>query len=282
MTITEALDKAYIKLEKNVKQPRLDAEVVLSSLLKKDRSYLTAHGREELPTLEARQFEKLIKRRAENEPLAYILGYQPFYSQNFFVNKHTLIPRPETEQLIDEIEKHFRPTDKLTIIDVGTGCGNIALTLAREFKNSAVFALDISKRALKVAEKNKTNLQIKNVKFLHSDLLSVLPKVRADIIVANLPYLTTKDLKNSPTAKELSFEPRKALLAKNNGLGLIYKIIKQGVTAMNPKGKMYLECEPSQSQQIEKWIKKEKLPYNFTVIKDFNKHDRVIILELVK
>ena len=282
MTITEALDKAYKKLRTNVEQPRLDAEVVLSSLLKKDRSYLTAHGTETLKTVKARQFEKLINRRSKNEPLAYILGYQPFYSQNFLVNKHTLIPRPETEQLIDEIKKHFRPTDKLTIIAVGTGCGNIALTLAKEFKNSAVFALDISKRALKIAEKNKANLEIKNVKFLHSDLLSVLPNMKADIIVANLPYLTKKDLKDSPTAKEISFEPSMAFLAKDEGLALIKKIMKQGATAMNPKGKMYLECDPSQSKKIKNWLKKEKLPYKFKVIKDFNKHDRVIILELVK
>lgn len=283
-TIEQALNKACQGLENKVRQPRLDAEVVLSCLLNKDRSYLIAHSNAPLEKVQNKKFKKLIKRRGKSEPLAYITGAQPFYSQNFIVNKNTLIPRPETEQLIDLIKNNHAPHQDLTIIDLGTGSGNIGLTLAKDFANSEVLALDIDKKALKIAQLNRYKLQIKNITFLKSNLLQEAQKheTKADIIVANLPYLTKEDIKSSPTQKELYYEPRKALLAKDFGLALIKKSIKQSLSIFKPNGVFYLEFHPTQTKKLAKWIKSEQLPFETEIIKDFSNRERFVILKFVE
>lgn len=219
---------------------RLDAELIVARTLNQDRSFLPAHPDYEFSPQELAQIEAWATRRRAGEPLAYIFGEKAFYGRDFIVTPVTLIPRPETEALID-LAKTFRPR---TILDVGTGSGCIAITLALELPQAIVSAVDISSAALKVAAKNTQKLGA-TVHFAQSDLLEYAQSY--DLIVANLPYVDRDWDWLSP---ELKFEPATALYADDDGLALIKQLIQQAPAHLNRRGKLLLEADLSQHQKI--------------------------------
>lgn len=219
---------------------RLDAELIVARTLQKDRSFLPAHPDYEFSPQELAQIEAWATRRRAGEPLAYIFGEKAFYGRDFIVTPATLIPRPETEALID-LAKTFQPR---TILDVGTGSGCIAVTLALELSQATVSAVDISSAALKVATKNAQKLGA-TVHFAQSDLLEHAQSY--DLIVANLPYV---DCDWSWLSPELKFEPATALYADDGGLALIKQIIQQAPAHLNRQGRLLLEADLSQHQKI--------------------------------
>lgn len=228
----------------------LDSELILSFLLSKDRSFLHAHPDLILPKSLQNKANKFLSRRENNEPLAYIFGYKEFYGRNFKVTKNTLIPRPATEDIIDLIKsqrKNFSSQPK--ILDLGTGSGCIAITLALEIPSSKITAADICQKALKVAKFNADNLHSQNITFIKSDLLSSkeLAGARFDIICANLPYVDKDWHWNS---KELSHEPAKALYASNGGLSLIYKLIDDIKNHSTKKTYVFIESDQIQHEKI--------------------------------
>ncbi len=219
---------------------RLDAELIMARAIGKDRTFLHAHPDYEFSAAEFEQIKSDTLRRQKHEPLAYILGEKEFYGRIFTVTPDTLIPRPETEALIDII-KAQKPHK---VLDVGTGSGCIAVTLALELPKTEVNALDISQKALKIARQNAQNLGAK-VNFFESNLLENAQKY--DLIVANLPYVDQKWDWLSP---ELAYEPKTALFAEDGGLELIKKLIKQAPTHLEKQGKLILEADISQHQKI--------------------------------
>lgn len=216
MTISE-IKKKYKDLSS------IDLEVFLLNILDCDKSTLFLSPNLKLTKNQSKKLEKYIARRLNNEPVAYIINQKEFYGLNFYVNKTVLIPRPETEELVDLALK-LKPK---TILDLGTGSGCIACSLAKFLPNSQVTAIDICKRALTVAVKNADNLSLKNISFLQSDIFSKLKDGSSfDLIITNPPYIKTTENSHMST-ETLLFEPKKALFAGDDGLDIYKKIFSQ-------------------------------------------------------
>jgi release factor glutamine methyltransferase len=294
MSIDEWLKDANSQLQQvGVDSARLDAELILTFAMKKTREWLAAHGEYALKKPELKLANELLTRRLNREPIAYILGKKEFYGRDFIVTPDVLIPRPETEQIIELVKKLLRQfissqhaifarrygenrsrlavttdgfeSDKLpreqtaTILDVGTGSGAIAVTLALELPNAQIMASDISEKSLKVAKQNAKALGAK-VDFIKSDLLQNICNKQFDIIVANLPYVA-REWKTSP---DIAYEPEIALFADNVGLELIKKLIQQTPSNLNPNGFLILEMDPRQIKNVKKFAEKN----GFTTINE--------------
>jgi len=231
---------SWLKAAKK-KVDRLDAELILAYVLRVPRTFLHAHPEYKLIKEEQTQADAILTRREKHEPFAYITGRKEFYGRNFKVTTDTLIPRPETEALIDVI----KPLKPAKILDVGTGSGCIATTLALELPESEVEAVDISENALIVARLNAQFNGANNINFHLSDLLQDTAKY--DLIVANLPYVDREWDWLSP---ELAFEPETALYAVDHGLYLIKKLIEQAPDHLEEHGYLVLEADLSQHQKI--------------------------------
>ncbi len=217
---------------------------LLALVAKKPTSYFVAHPEAKLTPKQQTHFLTLAAKRRRGVPFAYLTGRQGFYGLDFFVTKDVLIPRPETEQLVDWVLANVDRKSPITIIDIGTGSGCIAVTLAKYLPAAKVIASDVSEKALAMAKKNARLHKVANrITFRHGSLLSVLkPTEQPDIVVANLPYLTTPQLKNVPN------EPKLALHGGTRGLELIEKLIAQ--IAERKIGKAILEIDPAQ----ERWL----------------------------
>lgn len=246
----------------------LDRELLLGMVLHKDRSFLLAHPEYKLPQTQRKRFEKLVRRREQHEPLAYILGEKEFFHLSFSVNRFTLIPRPETELMVEEAlnvlstKKKLSHRKKTVVIDIGTGSGCILISVVKNFleerKTSSSFsfiALDTSRRALQVAKKNAKQHKVeREITFLQSNLLKVLEKELTSfdeiIILANLPYLSeTLYQKTAPTVR--NFEPKTALVSGQDGLDHYRKLLQQ-VTQVKLQGKVQflLEISPEQKKKL--------------------------------
>lgn len=233
MNIQEAIQKSSEKLKKTSPTPQLDAEILLSHVLKKSREFILTYPEKKLSDKQIAKFNDFTKKRLQYEPIAYITSQREFYGLDFKVNKHTLIPRPETEILVENILK-MNPKNK-TIFDLGTGSGNIIISLAKNLKNkNNYFGVDISLKALAVAKHNaKKNKVEKKIKFIKSDLLNyfiknnlIIKKFNNLIIIANLPYLSKK-IYSSCTNNVKKFEPKSALLSGIDGLDHYEKLFQQ-------------------------------------------------------
>jgi release factor glutamine methyltransferase len=276
MNISQANTQAYQKLNKvKINSASLDAELLLSFVLHKSREYILAHPDFKLRKNQILKFNKLIAARAKNIPLAYLTQVKEFYGRNFYVDKRVLVPRPETEMIIEQLRiKNYELKINTTIIDVGTGSGCIITTAACELKNKnlKLFATDISQDALTVARKNaRVHGVAKKIKFLRGNLLSpVLSFLRRQesrnkkneiIICANLPYLTSAQIKNSPTIKR---EPKLALAAGADGLKyyreLAVQVQKFNNQYPNVPISIYCEIDPKQSNAIKKVFSSVVIP----------------------
>lgn len=238
--------------------PQLDAEVLLAHTLRVSRSWLHAHSNDELTQEQVRVFEKLIERRLNREPVSYITGTKEFYGREFIVTPDVLIPRPETEDLVElSIETAYNIPHTsyhpygLNAVDVGTGSGAVGLTvLAQSPRINDMYLLDISPKALAVAKQNnRTLFHLKRIQYYESDLLSKLiypEMVPFDIVIANLPYVD----KTWETSPETAHEPALALYADQNGLALIFQLIEQSTVALRQFGYLLLEADPEQHQAI--------------------------------
>lgn len=227
---------------------RLDAEVLLAHVLSKPRSYLYAWNDALISEAQYTQFNQLWQRCVQGEPLVYLLGYKEFWSLRFRVTPATLIPRPDTELLVEQALRVCAtyPLDtRLTIIDLGTGSGAIACAIAHEYPQHRVLATDTSLAALAVAKENATQLGCQ-VEFIHSDWFSALHGVQAQLIVSNPPYIAADD----PHLVALQHEPINALVAKHQGLAALYHLITQAPKHLLPNGHLLLEHGYEQGEQV--------------------------------
>lgn len=246
MTITEFLRETAAAFgNAGILSARLDAQVLLERALRQNKAWLLAHGEEEVDPEKLILLHEQARRRAAREPLAYILGAQEFYGRKFAVTPDVLIPRPETETIIEELRSLPIP-DNAVVLDVGTGSGAIAITAELEMPHLHTEACDISEAALAVAAQNAERLGA-NVRFFTSDLLAHADHPY-DVIIANLPYVA-RDWDRSP---ETNFEPSLALFAEDTGLALIKKLIAQAPNYLNKTGFLMLEADPRQFARIKK------------------------------
>ncbi len=239
----------------DVPTPRLDSELILAYTLDVDRTWLHAHSEDMIPIVTAHKADALLRQRTKRTPLSYLTGKKEFYGRQFIVNSDVLIPRPESETLID-LAKKYKLTGRL--LDVGCGSGALGLTLALECSISLTLS-DISYKALQVARKNAKSLGVSPVRYNHSDLLGhwlshQKPKP-FDAIIANLPYVD-KSWERSP---ETDHEPSLALFAEDHGLRLINRLIVQATKLLKKGGYLLLEADPEQHDAIINYAKKSGL-----------------------
>jgi len=275
MRVLEAI-KAGSKLlkEKNISTHILDSELLLSKSLKKPREEILINLKENLNEKVLVDFNNYLIRRSKNEPIAYLLGEKEFWSRKFFVNKDTLIPRPETELLVDKLVSLFKKK-RMTILDIGTGTGCIIISLLIELKNSTGMAIDISKEAITVAKKNSNKFNLSDrIKFLHKSFKEFYGK-KFDLIVSNPPYIKRKDIKNlSDDIKK--FEPKMALDGGKDGLDLIKKIIYKSKKILKINGTLALEIGNEQINKVSKILIDNKFRIS-CVIKDYGNNVRCVI-----
>jgi release factor glutamine methyltransferase len=262
----------YFK-EKNIREARLEAEILLARALGKDRVYLYANYDAPVNQDERGIFREFIKRRVRKEPLAYITGIKEFMSLEFRVNPTVLIPRPESEILVEQAIELFSD-QPCSICDVGTGSGAIAISLAHYLPLARVFACDISRQALEIARENAARLEVE-VEFQEGDLLSpFLDKENYfDLIVANLPYIALEDYRTLDSGVK-SYEPQIALLAPGDGLDIYRRLLPQAHTLLKEGAYLYIEIG---WQQGEKAL---GMMNNFTevqLIKDLAGYDRAVM-----
>lgn len=243
-TIRDYISDATAQFEAaDIPSARLDAQVLACHALHKNKAWLLAHGEDTFLPDAWEQLQNNTQRRANREPIAYIVGYQEFYGRRFIVTPDVLIPRPATEQIIEEIKSLPLP-HAAHLLDIGTGSGAIAITASLERPELRVDACDISPAALSIAEQNSQRLAA-NVHFFTSDLLQNATQ-HYDIIAANLPYVS-HDWQRSP---ETNFEPSTALFAQNNGLALIHTLLQQAPQHLTDDGILLLEADPRQFTAI--------------------------------
>ena len=277
MKILEAI-KAGSKLlkEKNISTHILDSELLLSKSLKKPREEILINLEQNINKKVLADFNKYLLRRSKKEPIAYLLGEKEFWSKKFIVNKNTLIPRPETELLVEKLVTIFKKK-RITILDIGTGTGCIIISLLFELKNSSGIAVDISREAIIVAKKNACKFKLSNrIKFLNKPFKAISRK-KFDLIVSNPPYIRRKDIKNlSDDIKK--FEPKMALDGGNDGLDLIKKIIYKSKKILKINGTLALEIGNEQIDKVSKILTDNKFRIN-CVIKDYRNNIRCVIAE---
>lgn len=276
MTIKQIFSEYFPKLKHKSLSPFLDIELLLSKAMNKPKEYFYEYPEKNLSAKQLSTFNKLFARRLKNEPIAYILGHKEFYGLNFKVNKNILIPRPDTETLVDEVINYAKNSNN--IIDVGTGSGCIIISLAKNIKNASFYATEISAEALLVAKQN-AKLNRAKINFLKGNLLQPIANSRFSIsnviIVANLPYLTSKELENST----LKYEPRLALDGGQNGLKYFYELFDQiKKYSLQPEA-IFLEIGFNQAAKIKQMAKKVLLQYKFKIIKDLCGFNRVLIIQ---
>ena len=258
---------------KLISSHRLDSELILSEILKIKREELLIRNEELHSSQVFLDFKKLINRRASREPMAYILEKKGFWKKNFIVDRNTLIPRPETELLIEFVSKKFKNKD-IFILDVGTGSGCIILSLLEELRSIRGMGIDISKKAIEIAKKNaKMYKNFKRIKFLNRDINQIYNK-KFDLIISNPPYISTHQIKNlSEDIKR--YEPRIALNGGNDGLDVVRKVIYKSKSILRKNGFLALEIGFGQHNKVSQILKLNGFIEKI-LIKDYQKNIRCI------
>jgi release factor glutamine methyltransferase len=232
-----------------LQEDSLSREVLLAHVLHVNRSYLYAHPEQGLTSDQEKFFFELTKRYERGEPVSYITGHREFWSLDLKVTRDTLVPRQETELLVELVLQNVMGEKKI-IADLGTGSGAIALAVAHEKPDWTVYATDISEKALHIAEQNAKGLKINNVNFYQSEWFSALPDIKFDAIISNPPYLDKDDPKIA--AAVLDYEPRIALISEDAGLRDMKKIIFDAPQYLKPDGYLFLEHGFQQGEKIKK------------------------------
>ena len=276
MNYNQILNKGEIFLKKNkIQTPLLDAELILAKVLKKRREDLLINLDNTIRKYEILNFNKLLSRRKKKEPIAYILGYKHFWKSKFIINNSVLIPRPDTELIIEESLKYL-PIDKSKkILDIGTGSGCIIISLLKERARCVATAIDISIKAINVAKSNAKLHQLENkINFININI-DKYNSSYYDLIISNPPYINNVDL--SRLDDDIKFhEPRIALSGGCDGLRDIKKVIIKSKKLLKIKGKLILEIGSKQKNQLTK-ILNENGYYINKISKDFSGNDRCIV-----
>lgn len=283
MTLAEAIYKAAQKFsEHGISNPRLDAEVLLSHVLKKDRAWLITHISDPLDNGTVKLFESVIDRRTRREPLQYITGMQEFWGLEFIVTSDVLIPRPETELLVETALKIMQSASRqATIIDLCTGSGCVAVSMAKEIGNARIFATDKSNRALAVARENARRHDVSDrIRFLEGDLYEPLEELdirgQADIITANPPYIRSGDLPMlQPEVRD--YEPKIALIAGPEGIEIQQRVLATSPEFLKKHGALIMEMGMGQAEELKRMVAETGAYSTQEILKDLAGIDRVIV-----
>ncbi len=264
---------------RNIKSHILDSELLLSSILKRSREDLILNSQLKVSQKKAKLFNDLIERRSNREPIAYILKEKEFWSKNFFVNSDTLIPRPETELLVEKIVQIYNKKNIL-LLDIGTGSGCIIISILSELKKSRGIGIDVCSKALKVAKINAKHLDLeKRIKF-ENKKFEHINRAKFDLIVSNPPYIKNNELKNLEEDVK-NYEPELALKGGNDGLDVIKKVIYKSKNILKIKGMLALEIGSGQFKKVSKILRNNNFKIDYLIV-DCSKNIRGVISTLLK
>ena len=280
MTIRETLRKGMIILKSNgITEPNLKSRLVMQYVLKKPREYLIVYDGEILTLRQEVDYFKLIKRIVSGIPVQHITHRQEFMKMDFYVDENVLIPRPDTEILVEEVIKIAKRINAKKILDLCTGSGAIAVSIAKYIKDSQITAVDISEKALNIANKNaKENGVEGQITFVKSNLFENLANDKYDMIVSNPPYIKQNLIKNLD--KEVQKEPEIALNGGVDGLDFYRKIIKKAYEFLKFNGYLCFEIGFDQKEDVIKLLEEEKKYINIYAKKDLCDNDRIVIAKL--
>jgi len=276
MNIKNILNEGAKILQKNkIPNPQFDSEILLSNLIKKDKKHIILSPKELLNSVQLEKFKSLIERRKKGEPIAYLINKKEFWKDEFFVNKDVLIPRPDTELIIEQVLKIYSKDKQIQVLDIGTGSGCILLSILKERPNFYGTGIDISKKSINVSKFNAKQLNLMNkVKFFNS-CVDNFKIGKYDLIVSNPPYIELLNLKYLEK-DVVNFEPKLALSGGLDGLSKIRKVISKVKKLIKKNGKFILEIGFNQKNKVKKALKEEGFYIN-KAIKDYGNNDRCII-----
>ena len=257
---------------------RLDARLLLEHILKVGHGYLVSHGETPLTSAQEVEYRQLIRRAVQNEPIPYLVGRAPFYGLDFAVNPAVLIPRPETEQLVDLAIAWAGKRPSPRIVDVGTGSGCIPVLLARHLRQADIEATDVSAEALVVARQNAARLAPGRIRFHLGHLLEPIVE-SVDLITANLPYVTEAEWTMLDDGVK-SYEPAVALIGGADGLDLIRQLLQQATEKLNPNGAILLEIGWGQGTAVRQLAQAAFPAAQVAVLPDIAGHDRIVAINL--
>lgn len=283
MRLREAWVRSRQRLERAaIPDPGIEAQVLLRSSLGIDRTTFHASPERELSDKDAERLERTVERRIEGEPLSYITGHREFYGLDFVVTPDVLVPRQETEFLVEAVLKYGRNREEdesaLTIADIGTGSGAIAVALGRHLPNATVYATDVSQGALRVADENvRRHVLGGRVHLRHGDLFEALDGP-VDVVASNPPYLSTNEAADLPP--DVQREPRLALAAGTDGMDVLHRLIVGAREYVNPGGLLAVEIDPRRLEAAESLARETLVGGDVAVVKDHAGLDRVVTVRL--
>ena len=276
MNIQNTLNQGIRTLKLNkISNPYLDSEILLSQSINKDKKYVILNSTEILSKKQLENFNRLIERRIKGEPIAYLIKKKEFWKDAFYVNKNVLIPRPDTELIIEQVLKIYSKKMQLHLLDIGTGSGCILLSILKERPNFYGTGIDVSKESINVSKFNANKLKLTSrTKFIHSSVDNF--KIgKYDLIVSNPPYIKLSNLKYLEK-DVVNFEPKLALNGGFDGFSKIRKVVNKASILIKKNGKFILEIGFNQKNKVKEILKKEGFYINKS-LKDYGNNDRCII-----
>jgi release factor glutamine methyltransferase len=251
--IEECLKK---NIQINAREAKIEADYILKFALKKPSSFFISNQKTNIEKTQEELISSILKKRIKREPLAYIFKEWDFYGETFYLDKNSLIPRQDTELMVDLVLNQFDKKSKLNILDLGTGSGVIGITLSKFYPNSLITISDISPKALKVANKNIKKHKVSNVNSIESNWFSAFKEEENfDLILTNPPYIAKGDV--HLTNLEINYEPSNALVSANNGFSDIFKIIDSAANFLKPQGKLFIEHGYTQAYEVKNYLQKK-------------------------
>ena len=251
--IEECLKK---NIQINAREAKIEADYILKFALKKHSSFFISNQKTNIEKTQEELISSILKKRIKREPLAYIFKEWDFYGETFYLDKNSLIPRQDTELMVDLVLNQFDKKSKLNILDLGTGSGVIGITLSKFYPNSLITISDISPKALKVANKNIKKHKVSNVNSIESNWFVAFKEEKFfDLILTNPPYIAKGDV--HLTNLEINYEPSNALVSANNGFSDIFKIIDSAANFLKPQGKLFIEHGYTQADKVKNYLQKK-------------------------
>jgi release factor glutamine methyltransferase len=276
MNLEKAICKASLKLrEQNIKSYKLDCEILMAKIIGKTREFVIVNSNQKLKDTNLIDFEKLVEKRLKGEPIAYLIGKKSFWKYEFEINKKTLIPRPDTELIIEQTLKIFSKKININFLDIGVGSGCIILSILKEKKNFFGTGIDISKECIKITQMNANKFRVNNrIKLFKTDVDN-FNLGKYDLIISNPPYIKKLDLKYLEK-DVVCFEPKIALNGGLAGISEIRKVIMKSSELIKKKGKLILEIAFDQKYEVKKLLKENGFYIN-SIVKDLANKDRCIV-----
>ena len=276
MKLQKAIHDAYQNLKSsNINSALLDSELLMANVLNESREHIVLNLNKDIAKKDYDNFRNMVNQRSKGKPIAYLMNKKFFWKYEFYVNEYVLIPRPDTELIIEQVLKIYKNKNKINFLDIGSGSGCILLSILKERKNFQGTGVDISNHALKVCNTNAFKLGVKNrVKLYNSDI-DKFALGKYDLIISNPPYIKNLDLKYLDK-DVIKFEPKLALDGGLDGISEIRKVIKKSSELIKYSGKLILEIAYNQTREVKKLLKKNGF-YTNSVVKDLARNDRCII-----